>query len=463
MPIDDQKIDPLETIKFRAIHVQTTLNNFMACGPSAAILLLDCCREYLLPNEAATRGSGGNENHQGLSKINSLRGSYIAFACDAGRTTSDRSANGRNGIFTAHILQHIATPNLTFDQIMNQVCKGVVAESKEKYWPFRVTGLRSDVFLNRQVNIGQSIFANPININTKWKQHGITIAGGDGGGNQLNQFSCPQGICVDDDHQTIYITDPNNDRIVEWKYGAKNGQVVAGGKGERNRSDQLKWPTDVFVDKKNDSLIICDHGNRRVVRWSRQNGTNRETIISDIDCSGLTMDNNGDLYVSDCVKNEVRRWRQEEKEGTIVAGGNGQGEHLNQLNYPTYIFADEDHSVYVSDTYNHRVMKWMKGAKEGIVVAGGKGYANSLTQLSYPTGVIVDHSGNVYVADYGNHRIVRWCEGSREGSIVVGGNREGGKPNQFTRPTDLSFDAQGNLYVVDCWNHRIQKFEIDFS
>ncbi|CAF1283052.1 unnamed protein product [Adineta steineri] len=157
MPIDDQKIDPLETIKFRAIHVQTTLNNFMACGPSAAILLLDCCREYLLPNEAATRGSGGNENHQGLSKINSLRGSYIAFACDAGRTTSDRSANGRNGIFTAHILQHIATPNLTFDQIMNQVCKGVVAESKEKYWPFRVTGLRSDVFLNRQVNIGESV------------------------------------------------------------------------------------------------------------------------------------------------------------------------------------------------------------------------------------------------------------------------------------------------------------------
>ena len=31
--------------------------------------------------------------------------------------------------------------------------------------------------------------------------------------------------------------------------------------------DQLNRPTDVIVDKKNDSLIICDQGNRRVVRW----------------------------------------------------------------------------------------------------------------------------------------------------------------------------------------------------
>ena len=62
------------------------------------------------------------------------------------------------------------------------------------------------------------------------------------------------------------------------------------------------------------------------------------------------MDNNGNLYVSDPVKkNEVRRWKQGERKGRIVAGGNGEGNHLNQLNCPTYIFVDEDHSIYVSD------------------------------------------------------------------------------------------------------------------
>ncbi|CAF4268354.1 unnamed protein product, partial [Adineta steineri] len=223
--------------------------------------------------------------------------------------------------------------------------------------------------------LGQSILVNHININTKWKQHGITIVGSEGLRHLINQLShpesisYPEGIYVDDDHETIYIADYENDRIVEWKYRAENGQVVAGGNG----SNQLNYPRDVIVDKKNDSLIICDYGNRRVVQWSRQNGRNGETIISDIDCSRVTMNKNGDLYVADCDKNEVRRWKQGEREGTIVAGGNGQGNHLKQLNFPGYIFVDENHSVYVSDCENHRVMKWMKGAKEGIVVAGGKG------------------------------------------------------------------------------------------
>ncbi|CAF0743707.1 unnamed protein product [Adineta steineri] len=309
----------------------------------------------------------------------------------------------------------------------------------------------------------QLVLVNHININTKWKQHGITIAGGNGHGNQLNQLSCPWSIYVDDDHQTIYIADFWNSRIVEWKYGAKNGQIVAGGNGQGNRSDQLNGPTDVIVDKKNDSLIICDYGNRRVVRWLRQNGTNGETIISDIDCSRLTMDNNGDLYASDREKNEVRRWKLGETEGTIVAGGNEEGNDLNQLHCPTHIFVDEDHSVYVSDCDNHRVMKWVKGAKEGIVVAGGKGEGNSLTQLSSPQGVIVDHLGNVYVADWKNHRIMRWCKGSCEGSIIVGGNGEGKQANQLSYLRGLSFDVQGDLYVADYSNHRIQKFDIDLN
>ncbi|CAF4110361.1 unnamed protein product, partial [Adineta steineri] len=309
----------------------------------------------------------------------------------------------------------------------------------------------------------QSILANHINTNTKWKQHGITIAGGNGYGNQLYQLSRSEGIYVDVDHQAIYIADSRNHRIVEWKYGAKNGQVVAGGKGEGNRSDRLSFPTGVIVDKKNDSLIICDYENRRVVRWSLLNGKHGETIISDIDCSGLAMDKNGDLYVSDNKKNEVRRWKQGERKKTIVAGGNGYGNHLNQLSYPTYIFVDADHSVYVSDTHNHRVMKWMKGAKEGIVVAGGNGEGNSLTQLSHPMGVTVDHLGNVYVADCSNHRIMRWCKGSKKGSIVLGGNGRGDEPNQFNDPRGLSFDVQDNFYIVEQGNHRVQKFEIDLN
>lgn len=57
----------------------------------------------------------------------------------------------------------------------------------------------------------------------------------------------------------------------------------------------------------------------------------------------------------------------------IVAGGNGRGFGLNQLNHSQHIFVDDDHAVYVSDRNNHRVIKWMENAKEGVVVAGDRG------------------------------------------------------------------------------------------
>ncbi|CAF1106972.1 unnamed protein product [Rotaria sp. Silwood1] len=137
------------------------------------------------------------------------------------------------------------------------------------------------------------------------------------------------------------------------------------------------------------------------------------------------MDENGSLYVTDWVKDEVRRYRRGECQGTVVAGGNGRGNGLDQLFYPHYVFVDRDHSVYVSDWGNDRVMKWVKGAKQGIVVAGGQGGGNGLTQLSYPKGVVVDQLGTVYVADWGNARIMRWPKGTTQGSVIVGGNVRG--------------------------------------
>ncbi|CAF1121912.1 unnamed protein product [Adineta steineri] len=284
----------------------------------------------------------------------------------------------------------------------------------------------------------------------QWKQNAITVVSGNGQGQQLNQLNYPYGIFLDK-KTNIFLVGYENHRIALWKYNLKEGQIIKVG----NRIDQLSHPTDVIVDQQNHSIIIADYGNRRVVRWWNQN---QQILIHNIHCLGLTMDKNGFLYVSDCEKNEVRRWKMgENNEGIIVAGGNGKGDQLNQLNRPTYIFVDEEQSVYVSDRNNHRVMKWKKGAKEGIVVAGGNHNGKNLNQLSSPQGVIVDDLGQIYVADGVNHRVMRWCEGKEEGEIVVGGNGEG---NQLNGPSGLSFDDEGNLYVVNCWNHRVEKFEI---
>ncbi|CAF3769276.1 unnamed protein product [Adineta steineri] len=175
---------------------------------------------------------------------------------------------------------------------------------------------------------------------------------------------------------------------------------------------------------------------------------------------GIFIDRKKNIFIADFNNHRIIEWKNNAKEGKIIAGGNGQGDQLSQLNFPAYIFVDEDQSVYVSDKDNHRVMKWRKDAKEGIVVAGGNGQGENLNQVSEPQGVIVDHLGRIYVADSGNDRIMRWCEGKEEGEIVVGGNGDGNQSNQLNFLGGLAFDDEGNLYVVDWGNDRIQKFEI---
>ncbi|CAF0735875.1 unnamed protein product [Adineta steineri] len=298
-----------------------------------------------------------------------------------------------------------------------------------------------------------------IHPNAKWKQNGLTVAGGSRYGNETDQLANPVGLCVDDD-ETIYVTDGDNNRVIAWKSYANNGLVVAGGNERGNRSDQLNLAIDVIVDKQNDCLIICDSSNNRIVQWPRRNGKDGITIISNIDCVGLTMDESGSLYVVDVKKHEVRKYSRGESQGTVVAGGNGKGNRLNQLNYPSYVFVDRNYSIYVSDTKNHRVMKWEEGAKQGIVVAGGQGQGNNLTQLSEPRGVVVDQLGTVYVADYNDSRIMRWPQGATQGSVIVGGSGPEEQSNQLYCFTGLSFDRHGNLYAADSCNHRVQKFNI---
>lgn len=287
------------------------------------------------------------------------------------------------------------------------------------------------------------------------------MAGGNTWPHGISQLHSPYGLCIDD-LPTIYVADGTNNCIVELICDPTTGRVIAGGTRQGNRPDQLTRPTDMIIDQE-DNIVICDYGNKRVVRWSRQSGPDGMTIIAKVACCGLTTDDDGFMYISDYNKHEVRRFRTGDNQGTLVAGGHGPGNRLDQLNHPTYLFVDRDHSVYVSDRNNHRVMKWVKGAKQGVIVAGGTEKGNSFSHLSNPWGIVVDQLGTVYVADGSNNRIVRWLPDATQGSVIIGGNGQGNQPNQLSCPVGMAMDREGNIYVSDCGNQRLQKFLIDHS
>ncbi|CAF2586756.1 unnamed protein product [Rotaria sp. Silwood2] len=138
----------------------------------------------------------------------------------------------------------------------------------------------------------------------RWKQDAVKVAGSHQHGSRLNELYHCCGLYVDTDGNVL-IADSGNHRIVEWKPGAMSGQVVAGGNGPGNAPNQLNAPSDVIVDKNTNSLLICDKNNRRVVLWARRHGREKEMMIKNTDCYGLTMDDRGFLYVTDIKRHEV--------------------------------------------------------------------------------------------------------------------------------------------------------------
>lgn len=172
--------------------------------------------------------------------------------------------------------------------------------------------------------------------------------------------------------------------------------------------------------------------------------------------TGIALDPNGDLYVSDMYNHRIQRWKPGATVGITAAGGNGYGNSPSQLDEPGKIDVDAQGNLYIADTRNHRVQKWEHGAQSGTTIAGGNGMGNQNNQMNKPFGIAVHQSGAVYVSEIGNHRVTKWLPGATEGVVVAGGNGEGNGPNQLAFPLGLTVRNNGDIYVADTYNHRVQ-------
>ncbi|CAF4430657.1 unnamed protein product, partial [Rotaria magnacalcarata] len=94
-------------------------------------------------------------------------------------------------------------------------------------------------------------------------------------GDVLNQLNGETYVSVDG-QQNVYISDFNNNRIMKWNNGAKEGIVVAGGQGQGITLAQLNHPQGLFVDTLS-TLYVADTRNHRVMRWTQ--GATQGTVF----------------------------------------------------------------------------------------------------------------------------------------------------------------------------------------
>jgi len=277
----------------------------------------------------------------------------------------------------------------------------------------------------------------------------------------LNQLKLPSSIYIDD-NQTIYIADKMNNRIVKWKMNADQGEIVADNNMIVN-DIYLYAPTGVAIDKTTDSMIICNAGYQNIIRWSLKNASDQEILYSNVDCWDITTDPNGYFYFFDARENTIiqRNIKTNRQKVFLKVYVNANMSSIYAA--MSSLAVDKNNSIYITDNGHHRIVRWTANSIKGTVVAGGNGQGDSLSKMNRPVGLALDSSEDIYIADTDNHRIVCWAAGEKEGVLIVGGNGEGNASDQLSAPQHVAFDQYNNLYVVDTGNNRIQKFLLDFD
>ena len=156
------------------------------------------------------------------------------------------------------------------------------------------------------------------------------------------------------------------------------------------------------------------------------------------------------------------RYTEGNNTGVLVAGGNGQGNNINQLKGPMAVYFDSfSNSLIIANKGANNIVRWRIGESSWTLIAGNLNAStgNSPSSFFSPYGFTVDPMGNLYVSDDGNNRVQFFLAGQTEGRTIAGVTGVSGSNSTLLKtPYSLVFDSQLNLYVSDHWDHCVKKF-----
>ena len=158
--------------------------------------------------------------------------------------------------------------------------------------------------------------------------------------------------------------------------------------------------------------------------------------------------------------------------GTGVAGYKDGPGSIAQFYQPSGIAVDKNINLYISDSYNNRIrMVAMDGTTTTIAGNGmagfndGSGAPNTPGSPTFnlPTGIAVDSSGNLFVADTKNNAI-RMIAPNGATTTLAGNGASGdfngtlGKTGTatFNYPLGVAVDSRGVVYVADQGNCEVR-------
>ena len=193
--------------------------------------------------------------------------------------------------------------------------------------------------------------------------------------------------------------------------------------------------------------------------------------------TGVTVDNDGNVYVGDANNDLVRKITPAgvvtTLAGTAGAAGSLDGMGSAARFYgPDFPSVGRDGNIYVADVSGYTIRKITPAGQVTTIaglgnpsstgVFGSEDGTGSAARFFRPEGVAMDSRGNLFVADFTNHTIRKITPAgvvtTFAGQARIAGSTDGvGSAARFYFPKQLAIDGADNIFVADSDNSAIRK------